>query len=416
MKGIYPFFRELILGNEQRFNIAYTGTGSNFWGSMPNQAGEPVGSDSGTRIDTVYTCLNVLGREIGSTVYDVKQKTPEGRIVADKNPVHRLLHTRPNQFTTAYNFWYSNVWLYNSWGNAYNLILRDSKRQPGELIQLMPWEVSIEIENGNVFYVHNRNETFSARDILHYKHTTKDGITGISPITHNSELMGYKLKQQKYSSRVIGEKPVGYMSSEVATPEQGTAAVEGWNKTVQGDSIKGTPFLSGGFKYNQLMINPEDGQYLETAQYTDQKILGIYNMPPNFAQDFKDGIKANSEQQAIILVKHTLMPHYFMIEQENNEKLFPAGNTSLFTKFNIASKLRGDLKARFEAYHIGVNDGFMNLNQVRELEDWNKGPKELDKFFQNGNFAEVGKGPMMDADRKMLEILNSNGKKKEHVI
>jgi phage portal protein BeeE len=53
--------------------------------------------------------------------------------------------------------------------------------------------------------------------------------------------------------------------------------------------------------------------------------------------------------------------------------------------------LRGDMKTRFGSYHNAINDGWMNRDEIRALEDMNPMPDGKVKiYYFNGNFKEVG--------------------------
>ena len=65
-----------------------------------------------------------------------------------------------------------------------------------------------------------------------------------------------------------------------------------------------------------------------------------------------------------------------------------------FFKFNVEGLLRGDYKSRMEGYATGINNGFMCVNDVRRLENWNPVPDEEggNLFMVNGNMV-----PLKDA-------------------
>lgn len=48
-----------------------------------------------------------------------------------------------------------------------------------------------------------------------------------------------------------------------------------------------------------------------------------------------------------------------------------------FFKFNVDGLLRGSYHERMRGYSIGIQNGFMCLNDVHELEDLDLIPKEL---------------------------------------
>ena len=66
-----------------------------------------------------------------------------------------------------------------------------------------------------------------------------------------------------------------------------------------------------------------------------------------------------------------------------NLKLF-GRNSKLFIKFNIDGLLRGDIKARYEAYGSAIQNGFKTPDEIRKIE--NDAPKagNADKLFIQG--------------------------------
>ena len=273
---------------------------------------------------------------------------------------------------TPYTLMYSNVFNMLTYGSAYNLIVRDFNMNVVELIPLMPYDVQVQQEGEFVFYLY-KGSVLSESDVAHYKMYTRDGIHGISPITWNAEMFGNKLKLEKYGARAISQKPPGYLTAEKATQTQIDEIATNWNAAIRGENVNGTPFLTGGTKYEALMIAPNEAQYLETRALTNTEIYGIYRIPPVFAQNFEKATYTNAEQSDLVFVKHTLTPILKMIEQENDIKLFSEANqvasNPFFTKFNLNAILRGDLKTRKEWYQTMTTSGIMNADEIRNLED-----------------------------------------------
>ncbi|MBR1895497.1 MAG: phage portal protein, partial [Pyramidobacter sp.] len=60
----------------------------------------------------------------------------------------------------------------------------------------------------------------------------------------------------------------------------------------------------------------------------------------------------------------------------------------LTVKFNLEGLLRGDIKSRYEAYQIGINNGFLSPNEARAKEDLN--PREGGDEFMTPLNMRVG--------------------------
>lgn len=78
------------------------------------------------------------------------------------------------------------------------------------------------------------------------------------------------------------------------------------------------------------------------------------------------------EQQSIGFVAYTLEDHLTMWEEAINRDLI--SDESLYAKFNRAALVKGDIKARWEAYVKALQWGVYSPNKVLELEDEN--PRE----------------------------------------
>ena len=64
-------------------------------------------------------------------------------------------------------------------------------------------------------------------------------------------------------------------------------------------------------------------------------------------------------------VINTLRPYLNKIESYLSRLLPP----QIQTRFDIRGRLRGDQGQRFAGYTMGVNNGYMNLDEIRDLED-----------------------------------------------
>ena len=388
---VSKFFNSFIKKRQSYADYLYQ---QNYSFNPDNESGELVTVDRGSKISTVFTCVNTIAQDIAKISFNVIREVDGVKTVEKRSPIYRLIHNAPNKTTTAFNFWYSIAWSALTKGNGIALIVRDKNQIPTEFIQLDGSHPKIIKEDGDLFYSVNDSTVVPSRDILHFKMYSFDGIVGVSPITFNAQVMGYKLKQEKYSAKVIGTKGSGFISSEGLTPEQGKEVAKGIKDALANGSI---PFIgaAGRTTWNQQLLTPNEGQYIETRYQTNTEIYGIFRMPPSFAQNYERATYANASQQDMVYVKHTLTPWLRMIEQECDSKLFSEANkvssNPYFTKFNVNSILRGDIQARAD-YYKTMKDGIMTSNEIRKLEDLPPVP-EGDVVQMQGAMIPLGTKP-----------------------
>ena len=336
-------------------------------GGYEKNSGETITVKKSEGLDTVYSCLNAIAQDVAKTEAPVKKKVDGIKVVQYQNPIHKALNVRANKYMSSFNWLYLMAYQLESFGNSFTGI----NRLPNgsiELVPLMPYDVTVHVSEGELYYEW-KGKTFHSRDVLHFKLFSEDGVIGLSPLLHNAKLMGYKQKQDRYSVRVIGVKPPGFVSGE-GTAQQFQDNIKSWNNHMSGDDPTGIPYMAGqNVKFNPLMIPPNEGQHLETKEYSDKKICAIYRVPLSKIQ-FTENIKyANQEQQDVDYVKDCLLPIFKMMEQEMDYKLFSERNKQisdpLYVKFNIWGNVRADLKTRTDFYQTMVNSGVMTADEVR---------------------------------------------------
>ena len=65
------------------------------------------------------------------------------------------------------------------------------------------------------------------------------------------------------------------------------------------------------------------------------------------------------------LIRWSLTPWLTRVEQAMSD-LLPRGQ---YAKFNLDSLLRGDTLSRYQAHKIGIDAGFLSVDEVRQIED-----------------------------------------------
>ena len=91
-------------------------------------------------------------------------------------------------------------------------------------------------------------------------------------------------------------------------------------------------------------------------------------------------------------VSYCLMPFLTKIELEMGLKLFRKGNVGReYIKFNVNGLLRGNVKDRADYYKTAITNGWMNINEVRRLEEMNSLGSEGDKNYLQMNMTTIDK-------------------------
>lgn len=387
-------FRYANIKSEQSWNAMF----ANSLFDRVDTGTPSVSPTAGQRLSLVYSCLNVLGETVGSLPFAVKKYGDNGAEAAYSHAVYKLIHDRPNPYTTAFDFWSTVEKLKHIYGNAYALIDRDVYGDPVALYLVHSDEIVVQQTLEGEVYYKWADRTIRATDILHFKNYSTDGHCGVSTITANRLSVGLGLKLKGYNSSLIGNRTHGYLTSETKPKdlEQKSQMRKQWNQPegdsttqankaeiVQTGAFGAVPLLYGGLKFVSLTLPADQAAYIGSVELNDRDILGMFRMPPTMVSIYKDAPYNSSEQQDIAFVKYTLAS-LRQYEQECDYKLFPTGNRTYFTKFSLNGILRGDMKTRMQFYSSGIQNGWMTPNQACEFEDLPTYGKEGDRHFMQG--------------------------------
>lgn len=354
------------------YDLKGTDARANIFGFNDNFSEEPVTEKRAHNLATVYTCINVRSRTIASLPLNPMISEAGGTRVLTDHSTYTPLAQEANSFTSSAQMFLTSMVHSDSWGNSLIGINRDSRGRPYRFDIICPGEWDVECVDGEPYY-RIRGEMYSSSDVLHFRWWSLDGIRGISPIRQNAMTFGKSFRENRYSTMALGDRVPSYMAYEGnLTPEQRAQNQKSW----QEDRHSGLmPILSGKWSYNTTMIPPGDAEYIQTANLTDQKIYGIFQLPPAFAQNYDRMTWSNAEQADLVYVKHTIVPICTIIEKECNMKLYTQKEKkNMFTKFNLNGLLRGDSAARAAYYTAMRNIGGMNGDEIRDREDMNSYP------------------------------------------
>jgi HK97 family phage portal protein len=339
-------------------------------------------SDAGVHVDeltaltasAVFACVNVISNAVASLPIHVKHKD-EGTEQRD-HPVYRLLHDSPNEFMTAATFREALMVNLLLWGNAYAYIERD---ELGNATALYPLRSAVTLPvrfNGGLLQYRTIVGTsiryLNPDQVFHVMGLTLDGITGLSPIAQARQSVGLSLALEKFAARFFsnGGNMGGILSTPPMKEEALTNFVASWKKNYTGpDNAFKVAFLPDGYKFTQTTTEPEKAQALEARINQVREIARIFRVPPHKIGDLERATFSNIEQQSIEFMQDTVQPWAVKWEQEANRKLFlEREKPSLEVRFNLDALLRADTAARYAAYNVGKQGGWLTTNEIRRRE------------------------------------------------
>jgi HK97 family phage portal protein len=367
-------------------------------------AGVVLSQEAALRVSTVWSCATLISEAIGSLPLITYRQLPDGgKQRATNHPLYDVLHDAPNAVQTSPEF----VSLLTMWallrGNGYARI-RPGPRGPVDTLEVLSPDVCRPelTQDGALRYrvrtgpTGGQWEVVNAEDIFHLRGPSLDGWMGLSVIAHARTSMGLALAAEEYGARFFGQgaRPGGILSTDQKLRDDVVARTqEQWHGLFGGlENAHKTAVLEQGLKYQQISIAPEDAQFIATREFSVEDVARWFRVPlPLIGHTAKGQTGTGIEMLGLQFLTYCILPWLKRWEAAIRTKLILAPQV-YFAEFLVDALLRGDTASRTAAYGSARQWGWLNVNEIRDLEGRN--PVEGgDVYLQPVNMAPAGTVP-----------------------
>lgn len=343
-------------------------------------AGEVVTESSVMALSAVWACANLLSGTVSSLPLMVYRRDGDDRVIHRNHPLYRVLHDSPNFDQTSVDFWQFMQASLEFWGNAYAEKVITNGRVTG-LIPVSPAIMSVKRRiSGEIEYSWTyEGESYIRTDVemLHIRGFGGNPLGGMSTLHFGRNAFGLARAVDRAAGSTFknGLRPSGALTFEAFLSKENREIAE--NKLVEkyvGAVNAGRPLvLEGGTKWQQLTINPEDAQMLESRRFSVEEICRFFGVPPHMVGHTENSTSWGTglEQQTLGFQKFTLGPRIRRIEQALMKQLLtPSDRANGVTiEFSVEGLLRGDSKNRADFYASGLQNGWLTINDVARWEN-----------------------------------------------
>lgn len=348
-----------------------------FGGNTVTSSGETITSITSLNIATVYACIDVKSNAIAKLPMQVFKTTPKGRERDKAHKVAYLLETRPNPFTTPFNFKHTASVHQNLWGTAY--IYMESDRKGVKALWLLPPDGTtayLDIMTGLYTYITTfRNQTLRLQEseIIKLPYLSLNGVKGKSPIQVARETLGVMQATNKFIGGFYknGTSTKGIITtpSVLESPAKQIVRDE-WQKANGGsDNAGGVAVVDAGMTYTSISMPLADAEFIATNKFNVNEIAKIFNVPPHKIGELTKSTLSNIEQQSMDFIQDCIQPSLVCWEEEFSYKLFVTPkDINNYVKFDLDSAMRADSAGRAAFYTAMTGIGAYSINNVLEKE------------------------------------------------
>lgn len=327
-----------------------------------------------------HACISVITQTLAAMPLNLYRRSDNGgRDRASEHPLYGVLHDQANETQTAFEAREYLIACLLIHGNAYARIARNNRGQVTALYPLDPGAVAVEqLESGRLRYrVTERRgvRVYLQEEILHVRYRLgRNGVMGLSPVQIARETFSLALTQQETAAKQAAKsfRMEGLFTFPNPLPmDKKTDVLDRLRQKLEENSAtSGVHVLDGGADFKSVSMSAKDAEFIERMKLSNLDVCRVYNVPPSVAGITDNATYSNIDQESRAFVVRCLSPLARRIEQAMNAAFLTAtSRKALFVEHDLAGLLRGDMKARYEAYRVGREWGWLSPNEIRGLEN-----------------------------------------------
>lgn len=362
---------------------------------------DSVSESTAMRVAAFHSCVRLRAETQGTLPIHLRD---DKKNLVLQDDLLGVLKYSPNSMQTAPEYWSQQNAIADVHGNSLTIIKRRSNKS---VISLEPMGseasqsyILEQSKSGKWSYKIGADE-YDAEDILHIKGFGMDGLNGLGLLT-----LGRNILQAQISANVAalqafkqGLKVGGFLSNKGTsnwTTEQVEALVARFDKHALPENAgKWMPLLTNmepiaGEKFS---VKPADAQLLESRYFGIEEICRLACVPPQLIghSDKASSWASSLEHVNLFYLVYGITPSIVRKEATIMKRLIPRDKWGkLEAKFSVAGLLRSDLKSRTEFYASSLQNGYLNRDEVRDLEE-RASIDGGDKYTVQTNLTEIDK-------------------------
>lgn len=354
-------------------------TTGEFWREWfgTSSSGKVVTADKVIRLSAVWACVRLLSESVSTLPLKIYERQADGsRKLAQNNPAYQILCRRPNLEMTPSRFMLMIVASVCLRGNAFVEKLYIGSKLVS-LVPLLPQNMVVKrLDSGKLQYTYTDNgvqRNIPVDRMMHIRGFGLDGVCGMMPTMAGVDVFGAAMAVDEAAAKIFenGLQSTGFLSSKTALNDGQRERLRKALQNFIGSKNAGKLMvLENELTYQNVTMNPEAAQLLESRSFSIEEICRWFRVPPFMVgHTTKQSSWASSlEGMNMLFLTHTLRPLLVNIEQEISRCLLNS-DEDLFAEFSVEGLLRADSAGRAAYYTSALQNGWMSRNDVRRLEN-----------------------------------------------
>jgi HK97 family phage portal protein len=331
--------------------------------------GKPyITKEQAMNIPSVKSCIDFIADTVSMMPIKLyKEDTGKATEVLNDERT-KLLNNDTGDTLDAVQFWKALIEDYFLGKGGYAYIKKDRNKFVS-LHYVEENQISISKNTDPIFKEYNLliyGNTYKPYEFIKLLRNTKDGASGKGIIVDNYLILSVTYNSLIYEENLVlkgGNKKGFLKSSKKLTQEVIDKLKIAW-RNLYGNNTDNVVILNEGMEFQEASNTSVEMQLNENKKTNSSEICKLFNISDSI-------ITGNaSSQEYANTFKMAIVPLLKTIECAlNRDLLLEKEKESFYFAFDTKEMLKGDIKERFEAYKTGIDANFLQIDEVRFMED-----------------------------------------------
>lgn len=379
-------------------------------------AGVQVNEDAALSVPSFAACM--------ARKQDAMMAMPIDAYVVDgdsRRPVDGPAWLRRPNVEQTWRPWIGEVsWSLELDSNAYVAVFRDRAGRASQLLALDHRVVTPYRRRGRKGF--EVDGVDYGGEVLHIVRSPRDGqVAGRSLVSQNAELFGLAVAVQRYAAQFFGQGGVPpfvfEMTSDQPNPEALKEVGRWWRQSRQRAGAHTPGFIWGG-RPVPLGFDAQKSQLTEAQSALGVQIAALCGVPPVFVGLGATGSSltyANVVDSFVDFIRKAMLPTMELVAEALSDDQAMLMPKSTRVRFRTEIFEKADTASRYAAYKVGIEAGFLTVEDVRALEDMEPLASTAERAQRDLSLVEavqkvylgVGKVITADEGRQMLNDMGA---------
>lgn len=371
---------------------------------------ENITKEQAMQIPAVASCISAIAGVIaGLPIKLYKQSEDKTEIQRWDNRLF-LLNKDTGDTLTLTQFWramLSDYFLSNG-GYAY---IRREYSTPRSLHYVKRSSVNILHNSDHIFkdyMVMVDGQKYQRFDFFKLLRNTENGWSSKSIMEENGVALAAAYREYVFENSLAskGGNKKGFVTSQFQLSKEQVKSIKDGFRGLFGNGKENTVILPKGTDFKESSQSSVEMQLNENKQTNAELIASIFHVPLSVAKG------KTTKENYDSFIKLAVMPVINDIEKELNRVfLLESEKDTFYFAFDTTNLTRGSVKERYEAYKQGLDANFLQIDEVRDMEDLP--PMGID-FIKLGLDAVLYNPETKEAYTPNMDVLsNVGGSRKE---